>query len=77
MVSLLDRENFDFKSEIRIWSLELTVLHLSSMCGFQVRHLSRVTPRYLTSFSVGTVRFFNVTCGESRFLNEKVIWTDF
>jgi hypothetical protein len=42
------------------------------MCRFQVRRLSRVTPRYLTSFSVGIVRFFNVTCGQSRFLNEKV-----
>ena len=72
IVSLLERESLDFRSGLRIWSLELTVLRFSLMCGLQVKRLSRVSPRYLTSFALGIVILFNVTGGESRLRSEKV-----
>uniref|UniRef100_A0A2S2P1N1 Uncharacterized protein n=1 Tax=Schizaphis graminum TaxID=13262 RepID=A0A2S2P1N1_SCHGA len=76
MISLLDRENLDFKSDLRILSLELTVLRIYLMCQLQVSRLSRIRPRYFTSFAVGIIKLFSVTGGVSKFLNVKVTWTD-
>jgi len=79
MVSLLDIETWEFGFQeyvLKRWSLDLTVLRPSLYVSSMVSRLSRLRPRYLTWFSVGIVWSLNVTGIKSRFLSEKVTWTN-
>lgn len=62
----------DFKSGLRGWRQELTVLCLSLMSGLHVRRLFTVRPRF--QYDVEIVWLFNVTGGELKFLSDNVTW---
>lgn len=55
------------------WRLELSFLRLSLRWRDQVRHLSKVRPRYFTSIEWGIIMLLIYTAGQFWGLSEKVI----
>jgi hypothetical protein len=64
-VSLLARKSFDFNRGLRRCSLEFTDLRFCLKFEIQLRCLSKINLRYLTSSDVGITLLLNVAGGKT------------